>query len=114
MPKQKLPPLADWQVRDERGNSSIIRATSLHVREGAVVLADTGGHLLFSAPVGTTVVRRLEPGETAQETPARHDGAPPSVLNLEAPPVAPDPQSPAAETVATPAQRRKRASGTRS
>jgi hypothetical protein len=64
MPKQRPPALADWHVAIVNGDTRTVRATSLHIRDGAAVLSDTYGHPLFAAPLGAVLcVRRLEPGE---------------------------------------------------
>jgi hypothetical protein len=68
MPKTKTPALHDWQIRV--GDASFtepaltIRASSLTIIDGAYVLRDTYGGILFAAPARTVrYIRRLEPGE---------------------------------------------------
>ena len=73
MSKNRTPGLADWQIlftspAAPGPPSRIFRATSLQIRDGAVVLSDTYGHPLFAAPLGAVCcVRRMEPGEKAPD-----------------------------------------------
>jgi len=67
MPKPKTPELSDWRVTYLTGGVTpapvTVRASSLRVRDGAVILEDAYRQPLFAAPVGSAVVRRAEPGE---------------------------------------------------
>jgi hypothetical protein len=109
MPKTKTPALHDWSVSLEDasfGSALTIRASSLTIIEGAYVLRDTYGGILFAAPARTVrCIRRLEPGEEPP-VPAFAGVAGPFEPVKPVPGDAhiPEPEPPAAEKV-TPAPR---------
>lgn len=79
MPKNRVPDLADWQIRHSETSivHAVVRATSIEFHGGWAVLTDTSGQPLHSvSPSSRLTIRRLEPGDPREVPPVPFEPAP--------------------------------------